>query len=130
MGSGATIEVTGGRTTTEAEAEVIINEAITRIEEEEEAAVAMVTRATGRVAVEAGTIATMTRTATHTAPGGDAHAPAHPKSAQAVAAAPTALTAHLQGDPDAPATHLGPVPHPHIIAATRASLAPRMLKTS
>lgn len=131
VGSGGTTEATGGRTITEGEAEATTHEVITRTEEE--VVVAMATRPTGRVVVEAGMTATMTRTTTHTAPGGGAHAPAHPRSIRVVAAVPATLTARLRVTLDAPgvpAILLGPGPRPHIIAAARASLAPRMLKKS
>lgn len=95
----------------------------------------MAIRPIGRVVVvvEAGTIATMTRTTMHTAPGGGAHAPAHLRSVQAAGAAPTALTARLRGDLvtlGSRATPHGPGPHHPTIAATRESLAARMLRTS
>lgn len=134
--SGATTGATGGRTITEEETEATTSGVITRTEEEEVVA-AMATRPTGRVAVavvvevevEAGTNATMTRTTT--APEGGA--PAHPRSAQAVAAALATLTARLRvilNAPGVPATLLAPDPHPHVIAAAKASLETRMLKTS
>lgn len=134
VGSEATTEATGGRSTTVAETEAITNVAITRTEEEE--AAAMATRPIGRAAVaavEAGTIATMTRTTTHTARGGGAHAPAHLKSVQAAGAVPATLTAHLRGDlgaPGTPASPRGPGPHRHVIAAARASQPPRIPRTS
>lgn len=139
--SGATTEATGDHTTIEAEGAVIINEVIIRTEEEEEEVATMATSPTGKVAaavvvvVEAGTIAiaTMTRITTHTVPEGAVHAPAHPRSALEVAAALATLTAHLQvglGAPGVPATPLGPGLHLHVIEAAKASLAPRMLKTS
>lgn len=135
VASGATTEATGGPTTTAAETEAITNVVITRTGEEE--AEAMAIRPIGRVvaAEEAGTIATMTRTTTLTAPGGGAlvPAPAHRRSTRAAAAVPTTLTARLRADldaPDAPATPLGPGRPPHAIAATRASLAPRIRRTS
>lgn len=130
VASGATTEATGGPTTTAAETEAITNAVTTRTGEE---AAAMVIRLIGKVAVEAGTTATMTRTTTHIVPGGAARAPAHLRSARAAAVAPTTLTARLRGDldvPGAPATPLGPGPPPHAIAAARASLAPRMVRTS
>lgn len=131
VGSEATTAATEGPTTTAAETEAITNVAITRTGEEE---AAMAIRPIGRVAAEAaGTIATMTRTTTHTAPGGDAHAPAHLGSARAAGAAPATLTARLRGDlgvPGAPATPRGPDPHHHVIAPARASPAPRMLRKS
>lgn len=121
----ATTGATGGPTTTVEETEAITHAVITRTGEE---AAAMATRPIGRVVAEAGMIATMTRTTTHTAPGGGA--PAHLRSAQAAGAAPATLTARLQGDldaPGAPATPHIPGPHHHVIVAARASLAPRML---
>lgn len=133
--SEATTEATGGPSTTVAETEAFTHAAITRTGEE---AVAMAISPIGRgvvvvVVEEAGMIATMTKTTTHIAPGEGGHAPAHPKSAQAAGAAPATLTAHLHEDLDtlgAPATHHGPGPHHHAIAAARASLAPRMLRAS
>lgn len=132
VGSEATTEATGGPSTTVAETEAITNVVITRTGEEAEA---MAIRPIGRVVVvvEAGTIATMTRTTMHTAPGGGAHAPAHLRSVQAAGAAPTALTARLRGDLvtlGSRATPHGPGPHHPTIAATRESLAARMLRTS
>lgn len=130
VGSEATTEATGDPTTTVAETEAITNVVITRTGEE---VVATGIRRIGREVVEAGMIATMTRTTTHTVPGGGAHALAHPGSAQAAGAAPAILTARLRGDLDAPgvpATPRGPGLHHRVIAAARASLAPRRLKTS
>lgn len=78
-------------------------------------------------------IATMTRTTTPTVQGGGAHAPAHPKSAQVAGAAPTTLTARLPRDPGAPGTPATPRTHGprrYIIAAARASTAPRKPRTS
>lgn len=120
----ATTGATGGPTTTVEETEAITHVAITRTGE----AAAMATRPIGRVVAEAGMIATMIRTTTHTAPGGGAHA--HLRSAQAAGAAPATLTARLRGDldaPGAPATPHVPGPHHHVIVAARASLVPRML---
>lgn len=133
--SEATTEATGGPSTTVAETEAFTHAAITRTGEE---AVAMAISPIGRgvvvvVVEEAGMIATMTKTTTHIAPGEGGHAPARPKSAQAAGAAPATLTARLHEDLDtlgAPATHHGPGPHHHAIAAVRASLAPRMLRAS
>lgn len=135
--SEATTEATGGPSTTVAETEAFTHAAITRTGEE---AAAMAISPIGRAAVvvvvvveEAGMIATMTKTTTHIAPGEGGHAPARPKSAQAAGAAPATLTARLHEDLDtlgAPATHHGPGPHHHAIAAARASLAPRMLRAS
>lgn len=133
VGSEATTVATGGPTTTVEEIEAITSVAITRTGEE---VVAMATSPTGRgvvevVVVEAGTIATMTRTTTRTAPGGGVHA--HLRSAQVAAAAPATLTARLRPDlnalgaPGAPATPRVPVQLHHVIVAARASLATRML---
>lgn len=135
--SEATTEATAGLSTTAAETEAITHAAITRTGEE---AGAMAISLIGRVVVvvvteveEAGTTATMTRTTTHTAPGGGAPALAHPENAQAAGAAPATPTARLRGDldaPGAPATPRGPGPHRHVIAAARASRAPRTARTS
>lgn len=130
MVSEATTEATGGPTTTVEETEAITNAVITRTGEGEEEVAAMATRPIGKVVVvvEVGTIGTMTRTTTHTAPGGGAHA--HLGSAQAAAAALAALNARLPGNlgaPGAPATPRVPSLHHHVIAAARASIAPRML---
>lgn len=90
----------------------------------------MAIRPIGRVAVEAGTIVTTTRTTTHTAPGGGARGHARPRSAQAVGAAPATPTALPQESLDAqgaPATLHDPGPHHLAIAAAR---APKMQRTS
>lgn len=129
VGSEATTGATGDPTTTVEETEAITNAVITRTGEEEEA---MATNPIGKAvvaaaAVEVGMIDTMTRTTTHTALGGGAHA--HLRSGQAAAAVPVTLTARLQGNlgaPGAPATPRVPVLHHHVIAAARASIALRM----
>lgn len=135
VGLGAITVATGGPTTTVAETEATTHVVITRTGGE-----AMATSPIGRVGVgagvgvgvEDGTIATMTRTITQTVPEGGALDPAHPRSAQPAAAAPTILTTHLQanlGTPDDLATPLAPGPHLHVIAVTRASVAPRVPRT-
>lgn len=145
-GSEATTEASGGPTTTVPETEAITHAAITRTGEEAATAISPTGRAVVVVAaavvavaavavaaVEAGTIATTTRTTMRTAPGGAAHAPARPRSARAAGAAPTTPTARPRGDlgaPSTPATPRGPGPRRRIMAAARASPAPRMLRTS
>lgn len=132
---GATTEAIGGLTTTAAETEATTNEAITRTGAAEEGAAAMAIRQTGRVEEEvegAGTIVTMTRITTHTAPRGGAHAHAHQGSAQVAAAAHATLTALLQGGhdaPGAPATPHGLALGHHVTVAAK-ERARRTEKTS
>lgn len=116
---------TEGHFTTVAETVAITHVAITRTGEE-----AMATSLIGRVVVEAGMIATRTRTIIHAAPRGGAPALARQRNAQA--AVPAILTGLRQDDLDAPggpATPHGPGPRPHASAVARARPAPRMLQT-
>lgn len=124
-GSAATTGATEGRSTTVAETGAITHGAITRTGEE-----AMATSLIGRVVVEAGTIATRTRTIIHAAPGGGA--PALARQRNALAAVPAIPTGPHQDDldaPGAPATPRAPGPRPHASTVARARPAPRMLQT-
>lgn len=127
VGSEATTEATGGRTTTGEETEAITHVAITRTEAE---VAAMATRAIGKAAAvaaaEGGTIA---RTTVRTAPEGGV--PARPRSARAAAAGLATLTARLRGSLgtlDDPAIPRIPGLRLHVTVASKASLTPRRQK--